>query len=81
MFTHNDTLLDVGDIVSFRAFLNLLRRNALRLYGDLTEKYQKHRKIYYSTIYINFLGSVIFPVTALAATTNGDAKTVRAPGP
>ena len=32
-------------------------------------------------IYINSLGSVITPVTAAAAATNGLASRVRAPGP
>ena len=58
---------------------------------------QKEINVYYSGICVGnykadivvndliithkFLGSVITPVMALAATTSGDARTVRAPGP
>ena len=59
---------------------NVVRIVVVYLYGN-TSRLNYIKFLFSHNQFISFLGSVITPVTALAATVSGEAKIVRAPGP
>ena len=59
---------------------NIVRIVVVYLYGN-TSRLNYIKFLFSHNQFISFLGSVITPVTALAATVSGEAKIVRAPGP